>query len=165
MSFSVRCERSGLEYNGTSLNTLFAQRINLLRPGFHRMILDILRFNREAPMLLAMPDDGMSLGGYLSAGRYSRQFIEHYIVPMGSAVWSADPRRLLEFPARFFIRFFHNHGMLSVNRRPQWRVIRGGSRAYVARLIAPFADRIRLRTPVEWIRRLPAGIELKEMQT
>ncbi|MCX7960308.1 MAG: FAD-dependent oxidoreductase [Burkholderiales bacterium] len=161
MSFSVRDERTGLEYNGTSLNALFAQRRNLLRPGFWRMIADILRFYREAPALLDRTGDDIALGEYLAQGRYSRQFVEQHIVPMGAAIWSADPARLLEFPARFFVRFFHNHGMLSLADRPEWRVIRGGSARYVERLTAPFRDRIRLRTPVEWVRRLPGQVLVK----
>jgi predicted NAD/FAD-binding protein len=161
MSFSVRAEPSGLEYNGTSLNTLFAQRRNLLRPSFWRMIRDILRFNREAPALLAGTGDDLNLGDYLAQQRYSREFVDHYIIPMGAAIWSTDPVTLQRFPARFFVRFFHNHGMLSVDRRPQWRVIRGGSARYVERLTAPFRDRIRLNTPVEWIRRLPDRVLVK----
>ena len=131
MSFSVRAEHSGIEYNGTSLNTLFAQRRNLLRPSFLRMIRDILRFNREAPALLASAGDDITLGDYLAAQRYSRAFIEHYIIPMGAAIWSTDPENMQRFPARYFVRFFHNHGMLSVDQRPQWRVIQGGSARYV----------------------------------
>lgn len=153
MSFSVRDERSGLEYNGTTLNTLFAQRRNLLRPSFLRMIRDILRFNREAPALLQDTGDDITLGDYLARGNYSRGFIDHYIVPMGAAIWSTDPVNMLAFPARYFVRFFHNHGMLSVDERPQWRVIRGGSARYVEALVAPFRDRIRLNTPVQSIRR------------
>lgn len=153
MSFSVRDEGSGLEYNGTTLNTLFAQRRNLLRPSFLRMIRDILRFNREAPALLQDGAQDITLGDYLERGRYSRGFIEHYIVPMGAAIWSTDPVNMLAFPARYFVRFFHNHGMLSVNERPQWRVIRGGSARYVEALVAPFRERIRLNTPVQSIRR------------
>ncbi|MBC7802454.1 MAG: FAD-dependent oxidoreductase [Candidatus Parcubacteria bacterium] len=158
MSFSVRDENSGLEYNGTTLNTLFAQRRNLLRPAFIGMIRDILRFNREATALLEAADDALSLGAFLEAGRYRRAFIEHYLVPMGAAIWSTDPRRMLEFPARHFVRFFHNHGMLSVNDRPAWRTVVGGSRSYVRRLTAPFAHRIRLRTPVRGLRRLPGQV-------
>ncbi|QBK05071.1 FAD-dependent oxidoreductase [Hylemonella gracilis] len=153
MSFSVRDERSGLEYNGTTLNTLFAQRRNLLRPAFLRMIRDILRFNREAPALLQDSAEDITLGDYLERGRYTRNFIDHYVVPMGAAIWSTDPVNMLAFPARYFVRFFHNHGMLSVNERPQWRVIRGGSARYVEALVAPFRDRIRLNTPVQSIRR------------
>lgn len=162
MSFSVRCERTGLEYNGASLNTLFAQRRNLLRPSFHRMVRDILRFNREAPRLLETSQDVQpSLGDYLERGRYGREFIEHYLLPMGAAIWSTHPARMLECPARFFIRFFHNHGMLSVNERPQWRVVRGGSRAYVDKLVAPFRDRIRLSAPARGVRRIPGGVEIE----
>jgi uncharacterized protein len=160
MSFSVRNEASGLEYNGTSLNGLFAQRRNLLRPSFHRMLRDILRFNREAPAMLER-DSGETLGGYLAAGGYSARFVGDYLVPMGAAIWSTNPARMLAFPARFFVRFFHNHGMLSVNARPQWRVVRGGSARYVERLVAPFRKRIRLDTPVESVRRVAGGVQVK----
>jgi predicted NAD/FAD-binding protein len=161
MSFSVRDEKSGLEYNGTSLDSLFAQRGNLLRPSFWRMIRDILRFNREAPALLHGRADEVSLGEYLSAGGYSREFVEHYIIPMGAAVWSTDPGSMRRFPARYFVRFFHNHGMLSVDRRPQWRVIRGGSARYVEALTAHFRDRIRLDTPVQSVRRVAGQVYVK----
>ena len=161
MSFSVRDESSGLEYNGTSLNALFAQRRNLLRPAFLRMVRDILRFNREAPALLDTPGAELTLAEFLGHGRYGRAFREHYILPMGAAIWSTDPSAMLDFPARFFVRFLHNHGMLSVSGRPVWRTIRGGSRQYVERLIAPFRHRLRLATPIEWIRRLPGGVIIK----
>ena len=161
MSFSVRNEASGLEYNGTTLNTLFAQRRNLLRPSFLGMIRDILRFNREAPALLAEPGGELPLSELLARGRYGRAFIEHYIVPMGAAIWSTDPASMLAFPARFFVRFLHNHGMLTVNDRPAWHTIRGGSARYVEKLTAPFRDRIRLDTPAEWMRRLPGSVIVK----
>ncbi|MGA8033258.1 MAG: FAD-dependent oxidoreductase [Casimicrobiaceae bacterium] len=161
MSFSVRNEHTGFEYNGSSLDGLLAQRRNLLRPAFWRMLADILRFNREAPALLSGPQDEMSLGDYLAENRYSREFTEHYIVPMGAAIWSTDASRMRAFPARFFVRFFHNHGMLSVDRRPQWRTIRGGSASYVEKLVAPFRDRIRLNTPVQSIRRLAGQVIVK----
>ena len=160
MSFSVRCERSGLEYNGETLNTLFAQRRNLFRPAFYRMIRDILRFNREAPALLEQEQDP-SLDAYLRAGRYSREFIDHYILPMAAAIWSAEPALMGQMPARFFVRFFKNHGLLSVRDRPQWRVISGGSRSYVEVLVAPFREHIRLNCPVEWLRRTPGQVEIK----
>jgi uncharacterized protein len=162
MSFSVRCEQSGLEYNGTTINSLFAQRRNLLRPAFWRMVREILRFNREAPELLQSGDSDLGsgnaeigLGKYLALRRYSREFINWYILPMGAAIWSTDPSRMLAFPARCFVRFFHNHGMLTVNQRPHWLTISGGSREYVRKLTAPFADRVRLNTPVEAIWRKP----------
>ncbi len=161
MSFSVRCELSDLEYNGASINSLFAQRSNLLRPRFYRMIYDILRFNREATQVLQVDDDDLTLDEFLQQGNYSSEFIQHYILPMGSAIWSASPEGMGGVPLGFFVRFFHNHGLLNVNDRPIWRVIRGGSRQYVNRLVNGFRDRIRLNTPVEWIRRYPSHIELK----
>ncbi|MCU0988847.1 MAG: FAD-dependent oxidoreductase [Xanthomonadales bacterium] len=162
MSFSVSDRRSGLEYNGASLNALFAQRVNLLRPSFYRMLRDILRFNREAPALLATAQPrSLTLGEYLQSGDYSRGFIEQYIVPMGAAIWSASPQGMLDVPAGFFIRFFHNHGLLSVSERPTWRVIKGGSHRYVEKLVAGHRDRIRLSTPVHWIRRHPGHVEVK----
>jgi uncharacterized protein len=153
MSFSVRCEKTGLEYNGTSINSLFAQRRNFLRPSFLRMVADILRFNRDAPALLAGGSDRIGLGEYLDREGYSRYFVDHYIIPMGAAIWSSRPLDMLNFPARFFIEFFSNHGFLSVNERPTWRVIRGGSREYVKRLTAPYAGRIHLNTPIASLQR------------
>jgi predicted NAD/FAD-binding protein len=161
MSFSVQCAATGLEYNGTTLDSLFAQRRNLLRPSFWRMIRDILRFNREAPRLLEWRSDALTLGEYLDSQGYSPQFVQHYILPMGAAIWSAGTDTLRRFPARYFVRFFHHHGMLSVNDRPQWLTVRGGSARYVEKLTAAFGDRIRLRTPVESVRRTPAGVFVK----
>ncbi|MFO1428963.1 MAG: FAD-dependent oxidoreductase [Candidatus Competibacteraceae bacterium] len=158
MSFSVRCDKTGLEYNGAGLNTLFAQRRNLLRPSFHRMLRDILRFNREAPDMLAGAGSPLSLRDYLEQQRYSREFIDHYLIPMGAAIWSARPELMEAMPARYFIQFFHNHGLLSINQRPQWRVVQGGSQRYARRLVAAFRDRIRLGCPVAWIRRAPGGV-------
>jgi predicted NAD/FAD-binding protein len=157
MSFSVRNESSGLEYNGTRLSTLFAQRRNLVRPSFYRMLADILRFNREAPRLLET-EQSPTLGEYLGANRYSRAFIGDYLIPMGAAIWSTDPARMFGFPARFFVRFLANHGMLSIDERAQWRVIRGGSARYVEKLIAPFRHRIRLNAPVRSLKRTPAAV-------
>ena len=164
MSFSVTCEQSGLEYNGTSLNTLFAQRRNLFRLSFHRMIRDILRFNREALSLLDQPQPGPALGRYLEAHHYSREFIDHYIVPMGAAIWSASHETMWEFPARYLVQFFKNHGMLSVDERPLWRVIKGGSQRYAEKLVAPFRDRIHLNSPVESIGRFPDYVEIRAMR-
>ena len=161
MSFSVRDDASDLEYNGTTLNTLFAQRRNLARPSFLGMVRDILRFNRAAPALLREPGSELPLRALLERGNYGRAFIDHYIVPMGAAIWSTDPGSMLEFPARFFVRFLHNHGMLSIDDRPRWRTIRGGSARYVEKLTAPFRSRIKPRTPVEWIRRLPGSVIVK----
>ncbi len=138
MGFSVSSRQDGLEYSGSSLATLFAQKRNLFNPGHWRMIFDILRFNREAKRDL---DGGRvaadtTLGSYLTENGYSHGFIHHYLVPMGAAIWSASTDAMLDFPMRFFIRFFHNHGLLQISNRPQWLVIEGGSRNYIAPLLA-----------------------------
>ena len=161
MSFSVHDEASGLEYNGTSLNSLFAQRRNLFRPSFIGMIRDILRFNQEAPALLDEHQADMPFGEYLKLNGYGEKFIAHYVIPMGSAIWSASPDQMFEFPAKFFIRFFHSHGMLSVSDRPEWRVIKGGSKAYVEKLTQAFKDNIRLNTPIESVQRKNEGVIVK----
>jgi uncharacterized protein len=161
MSFSVRCEDTGLEYNGTSINSLFAQRLNLLRPSFLRMVRDIVRFSSQAPALLTAQAADLSLGDYLHENRYSRFFIENYIIPMGAAVWSSQPSDMLRMPARFLVEFFANHGFLSVNNRPTWRVIQGGAREYVKKLTARYAARIRLDTPVDSLQRQPHQVSLR----
>lgn len=162
MSFSVHDPDSGCEYNGNNLNSLFAQRRNLLSPSFLGMLRDILRFNREALRDLAEERIGgdITLGDYLARGRYGRRFIDHYIVPMGAAIWSMSLEDMLDFPLQFFVRFFKNHGLLSVNDRPQWRVIAGGSSAYVAPLTASFRERIRLNCPVWLVERDEDGVTL-----
>ena len=153
MSFSVRCERTGLEYNGSTLNTLFAQRRNLFRPSFHRMWRDILRFNRAAKSLLHGSGPAITLSDYLATHNYSWEFIEHYLIPMGASIWSAGPQQTRQFPIRSFVQFFHNHGMLTVNRRPQWRTITGGSQRYAEALTRPYRERIRLNCPVTSVTR------------
>ncbi|MFK0096383.1 NAD(P)/FAD-dependent oxidoreductase [Pseudomonas sp. NPDC090592] len=160
MSFSVHEPRTGFEYNGHDLDTLFAQRRNLLSAGFWGMLRDVLRFNRQAPADLGQHriDGATTLGSYLHAQGYGRRFIDHYIVPMGSAIWSMSPADMLNFPLQFFVRFCQNHGLLSVNNRPQWRVIEGGSRAYLEPLCQPFAQRIRLGSPVQQVWRDEGGV-------
>jgi predicted NAD/FAD-binding protein len=153
MSFSLSCERTGLEYNGTSVNSLFAQRRNALRPSFVRMIWDILRFNRESRELLRGTEADLTLGEYLARRGYSASFRERYIVPMGMAIWSSTEQAMLDFPARFFVEFFDRHGFLNIDDRPVWRTVKGGSREYVRRLTAPFRSRIRLSTPIVNVRR------------
>ena len=162
MSFSVSDPVSGTEYNGHDLNTLFAQRSNLVSPAFWGMVRDILRFNRNA---LDDLDQGriaadMTLGDYLTQNGYGRRFIDHYIVPMGAAIWSMSLVDMLAFPLQFFVRFFKNHGLLSVSNRPQWHVVEGGSRSYVAPLTASFAERIRLNCPVLRVERDAEGVTL-----
>lgn len=162
MSFSVHDPQTGLEYNGHDLDSLFAQRRNLLSPGFWGMLRDILRFNRQA---LADLDGGRidaatTLGEYLRAQRYGQRFIDHYVVPMGSAIWSMSRADMLGFPLQFFVRFCRNHGLLSVSDRPQWRVIEGGSRGYIEPLCRNFAERIRLNCAVTRVSRDDGGVTL-----
>lgn len=158
MSFSVQEAATGLEY---SSQALLARRRNALSPRVLRMVRDILRFNREAAALLAHGDSELALGELLRTRGYSEAFIDLYVVPMGAAIWSTDPTRMLGFPAHTFIRFLSNHGLTQLKERPQWRVVTGGSRQYVEKLTAPFADRIHLSSAVERISRREEGIELQ----
>lgn len=160
MSFSVSDPASGVEYNGHSLNSLFAQRRNLLSPRFWGMVRDILRFNREALNDLNQRRiaSDMTLGDYLKANAYSERFIQHYIVPMGAAIWSMSLNDMLGFPLQFFVRFFKNHGLLSVSDRPQWCVVEGGSSSYVAPLTESFKQHIRLNCAVSRVERDGDGV-------
>ncbi|XKH00813.1 FAD-dependent oxidoreductase [Marinobacter nauticus] len=162
MSFSVDCHSSGLQYNGTSLNTLFAQRRNLFKPAFLKMIREILRFNRESRADLAAGTipEGQTLGEYLDRHGYSRYFRNYYIVPMGAAIWSAPEIVLERFPIRFFLQFFNNHGMLSVDDRPTWRVISGGSATYVNRMMDRLGESTHLNSPVSSIKRDEDGVTI-----
>jgi len=162
MSFSVRCDDSGLEYGGNNLNTLFAQRSNALSPAFHGMLRDILRFNREAVDDLenGRISTTTTLGEYLEQNGYRQTFIDKYLLPMGCAIWSASSDSMLDFPLLFFVRFFKNHGLLSVNDRPQWHVIKGGSRSYLKPLTRGLETSIRLNSRIATVWRRVDGIEL-----
>lgn len=160
MTFAVRCEATGLEYGGASLGSLFAQRRNLLRPKFWRLVRDIVRFATDARELLTGGDEEQGLRAYLESRKYSRQFIEQYAIPIGASIWSAPPSAIADFPARHFVRFFDHHGVLDPRHAPQWWTIAGGSQRYVARLIEPFRDRVRLVTPVKLVRRCEGGVEI-----
>jgi uncharacterized protein len=161
MSFGVACERSGIEWASRGLGSVFAQRRNLARPAFLRMLRDVLRFNRDARQLLeAGADEKVALGDYLCGAGYSREFVDLYAVPMGAAIWSADPQEFLRFPAAGFVRFFENHGLLSTRPGVSWRVVRGGSSRYVERLVAPFRHRVRTGSPVRAIRRSQHDVTL-----
>lgn len=155
MGFSVRDQQSGLEYAGTNLDSLFAQRSNLLSWRFLCMVRDILRFNREsvADLDAGRVSDADTLGAYLERNGYSESFKRQYLVAMGSAIWSADCATVLDFPLSFFLRFFRNHGLLSVRDQPQWRVIEGGSREYLRPLCQRFEQRIYTGCPVVRIER------------
>lgn len=161
MSFSVRCERTGLEYNGHTLNTLFAQRRNLFRPAFLRMLRGILRFNREGRAWLAAPQGDPTLEEWLTKGRYPRELAHYYVYPMAAAIWSAAAGEVAEMPLRFFLRFFENHGMLSIDRRPTWRVVRGGSRVYVDALRARVRASVHVGTPVRTLRRTTQAVRVQ----
>ncbi|XKH60349.1 FAD-dependent oxidoreductase [Halomonas sediminis] len=162
MSFSVHETDVDFEYNGHTLGSLFAQRRNLLRPAFYRLLGEILRFNREASRDLAQQRlaDAMTLGDYLDAHGYSAAFQRRYLLPMGAAIWSASIEDLRTFPLTFFVGFFRNHGLLSISNRPQWYTLVGGSRSYIPALTAPYRERIRLNAPVTALRRDATGVTL-----
>lgn len=162
MSFSVKSETNGMEYNGHTLDTLFAQRRNALNPKFLMMIRDILRFNKEtcAELKNDSIDKEETLSHYLQRNRYGEYFKRYYIIPMGAAIWSSSEEMMMDFPVYFFLRFFNNHGMLSVSERPQWRVISNGSRSYVEKIVDKLTtegeqddQKIRLNTPVTRVER------------
>jgi predicted NAD/FAD-binding protein len=161
MSFGMTSERTGIEWSSRGLRSVFAQPANLVRPAFHRMIRDILRFNREAKRLLDTDDEKTALGDFLCGRGYSDEFVEHYVVPMGAAIWSADPSSFMRIPATTFIRFFENHGLLELPPALPWRTIAGGSNRYLDPLTAPFRDRIRLGTRVETVLRMLDGVEVR----
>ena len=160
MSFSVKDEQRDFEYNGHTLDTLFAQRRNLVRPSFWVMLTDILRFNKEAKELLESNQDHLTLGDFLRERRYGALFCDHYIIPMGAAIWSTSTEQMLDFPIKYFARFFENHGLLNVANRPQWYTIPGGSKEYVNKLSSSFINNVRLSTPVMEIRRKPNFVEI-----
>ena len=160
MSFSVQCEKSGLEFSPSTLNSLFIQRRNLLRPSFYRMLRDVMRFKKDSEALLQSDDYELTLFDFLTEKKYSQTFIEHFIIPMGEAVWSADPVKFNEFPAHYFAQFFKNHGFLNVKDQPQWLTVKGRSRQYINPITRAYADQIRVNCPVETIRRHPDGVEV-----
>ncbi len=152
MSFGVSIGDGAYEYAGGELRQLFAQPSNIFAARFWRMIRDILHFNKHAPALLDS-DTEQSLGDYLIAQDYSAGFIDDYILPMGAAIWSASVDSMRTFPARHFVRFFANHGLLKILGRPQWRTVTGGSRVYVARILADLSREAQLGVAVTNIRR------------
>ena len=161
MGFSVKSEKNNLEYAGHSLNGLFAQRSNFFRPSFMRILFSMRRFNAEARDNLGTLDPQITLGQYLTSNNYPREFIQHYIIPIGAAIWSTVPKQMMDVPAVFFIRFFENHGLLQVVNRPNWWVISGGSKKYVEKMIYDFKGKIRLSTPVKNVKRGIDSITVK----
>jgi predicted NAD/FAD-binding protein len=161
MSFSVRNDGNGLEYNGHTLSTLFAQKRNILNPKFYRFIAEIVRFNRLAKAHIQAEHGELStLGDFLTYHQFSDYFSENYILPMGAAIWSSTLADMRVFPLPFFLRFFLNHGLLDVVNRPQWYVVPGGSRGYIEPLTRGFSDKILLNSPVKWVRRSREFVEV-----
>lgn len=162
MTFGFSSKNGALEWQGNTIASLFAQKRNVLRPSFHRVWIDILRFRRESIAdLNAGRTHGRSLGQYLAANRYGAGFIDNCILPMGAAIWSSSPKDMLDFPAESFIRFFDNHRLFHFDK-PLWRTVKGGSREYVKLLTTPFRDTIRLSTPVASVRRARDGVEITD---
>lgn len=160
MSFSVHDEKSGLEYNGHSPDTLFAQRSNLFRPRFHKMLFDIVKFNRIAREIADSSDDGTTVREFLDRHRFGQSFRDLYLLPMGAAIWSCPAGVFGDFPIRFIAEFYRNHGLLDLRNRPQWRVVRGGSIAYVEKMTRGFRDRIRISSPIEAVRRFEDHVDV-----
>lgn len=158
MSFSMSCERSGVEYCGSSLDGLFAQRRNLVRPAFWSMLRGIQHFHKVAA---SYADSDRTLADLLRIERLDGAFARWYLLPMMAAIWSANPETLGQMPARFFVRFFRNHGMLQVRNRPQWRTVVGGSNSYLEPLSRTFADRIHLDSPVVDVLRHSDGVTVR----
>jgi predicted NAD/FAD-binding protein len=163
MSFGAQVEATGLEYNATNLDALFCQRRNLLSPSFIRMVREILRFYREAGALLRDPGPGPSLGEYLEANRYSALFRDAHLIPMASALWSSPSATILDFPAKYLVRFMDHHRMLQVEGRPQWRVVTGGSSSYIEALKSRWTVDVRLACPVQRVTRDEGGVTVKHV--
>jgi len=160
MGFSVKAPEKNLEYSGGSLNSLFAQRLNIFRPSFLLMLKDILRFNRISVEKLNNLSESTTIYDFLMAHKFSKNFIENYIIPMGAAIWSTAAAKTTEMPAVFYIRFFKNHGLLQIFNRPQWFVIKGGSKAYIPKITAGFKNKILLSTPVLKVVRSKDSVEV-----
>ena len=162
MSFSVHNVQSQMEYNGHGLNSLFAQRSNIFKPRFWLLIKDILRFNKLCKQLHQTDiDPTLTLGDFLDKHAFNDFFCQHYILPMGAAIWSTSLQEMRDFELKFFVRFFYNHGLLNISARPQWHVIKGGSREYVKPLPRHFADKIKLNSDIKQVSRSDTGISVE----
>ena len=160
MGFSIKAPSKNLEYAGGSLNMVFAQRQNLFKPSFLIMLKDIIRFNRLAVRELARVDEKSTILSFLEKHKFSKPFIENYIIPMGAAIWSTAANKTTEMPAAFYIRFFKNHGLLQIFNRPQWFVIKGGSKSYVQKIVEGFREKIFLSRPVTKVERSPSEVRI-----
>lgn len=163
MAFAVSLGGGQVEYSSAALNGLVGQRRNILRPRFWRMVRDIMRFYAEARRLSDSPEiDGLSLGEFLDRRNYSAGLVEDHVLPMCAAIWSATPEQMRSYPMRSFARFFASHGLLDIGRHTQWQTVEGGSREYVRRLRAPFAERLRLSTPARRVVRMPGAVLVED---
>ena len=160
MGFSVKAPSKNLEYAGGSINMVFAQRLNLFKPSFLIMLKDIFRFNRLAARELERVDEKSTILSFLEKNKFSKPFIENYIIPMGAAIWSTAANKTTEMPAAFYIRFFKNHGLLQIFNRPQWFVIKGGSKSYVQKIVEGFKEKIFLSRPVTKVERSPSEVRV-----
>lgn len=160
MSFSVKAEKTGLEYNGTSLNTIFAQRRNIFNKSFRKMLKEILRFNEEAKAYIYKNSEDKLLGEFLRVQNFSQMFIENYLHPMTAAIWSANPQELNTFPFKFLVQFFENHKMLDLHNRPEWKVVKGGSSSYLKAFEKAFKGKIKLDSPVSKVYRFHEAIKV-----
>ncbi|UKJ23326.1 NAD(P)/FAD-dependent oxidoreductase [Enterobacter mori] len=164
MSFSVRNPATGLEYNGHTLTSLFAQRRNLVNPSFWRLLGEIVRFNRLAKQALdGEVDPNATLETFLEKHRFTPFFARHYILPMGAAIWSSSLQEMRRFPLPLFLRFFEHHGLLDITHRPQWYVVPGGSREYIRAMLDKLGNRlnVHLNSPVQRVSRHEHGVTLQ----
>ena len=163
MTFSVSCERTGLEWAGTDLNGVFAQRANAVRPRFLRMLADVARFGRLGQRRLRSSGEGEDLGtlaDFVAEHRFSAAFVDLYLVPLGASIWSAEPAAFDQYPLRPLLAFLDHHGLLDLRTRPQWMTVSGGSRTYVRAITAELGDRVRLGCPVERVTRSEDKVEV-----
>ncbi len=160
MTFSVRNEMTDFEFKASNLDTMFSQRSNILNPGLYKLMAEIFRFRKESPDVLAPAAEPVTLGEYLHQKLYSELFISHFIIPMGAAIWSSSVRVMMEFPAAFFVRFFHNHGFLNLKDQPQWFTLPGGSSSYIPHMLKPLEQNVHLNTPVTTVKRFDDHVEI-----
>lgn len=161
MSFAASIDRGRIEYSGGTWTGLFAQASNLFRPGHWRMLRDALRFFREGTAMAASGTEGPSLGAFLQAGGYSREFVENHLIPMAAAIWSCPPAQMLDFPARSFCAFFRNHGLLQIFDRPLWRTVKGGSRQYIKAILADIGPALAREGGAKSVRVEPGGVKVR----
>jgi len=164
MSFSVTCEKTGLEYGGNDLNGLFAQRKNLVSPKFLRLLWDLIKFNRMGSQILSNDFANETVAEFFQRHKYSETFIKQYFLPMGAAIWSSSFKSFMDFPIKFIAEFYENHGLLSITNRPQWYVIQGGSKQYIEPLTRDWVEAIHLKSPIKSVVRTEKSVKVKPVQ-